>query len=35
MRDLVLNLKVCYVVSLETYILDIMYMITHIMLILP
>ena len=35
MHDLVLYLKVCYVVSLETYIIDIMYMITHIMLILP
>jgi hypothetical protein len=30
MHDLVLHLKVCYVVSLETYIIDIMYMITHI-----
>ena len=35
MHDIVLYLKVCYVVSLETYIIDIMYMITHIMLILP
>ncbi len=35
MHDLVLYLKVCYVVSLETYIIDIMYMSTHIMLILP
>ena len=26
MHDLVLYLKVCYVVSLETYIIDIMYM---------
>ena len=30
MHNLVLYLKVCYVVSLETYIIDIMYMITHI-----
>ena len=30
MHDLVLCLKVCYVVSLETYIIDIMYMITHV-----
>ncbi len=35
MHDLVLYLKVCYVVSLEIYIIDIMYMSTHIMLILP
>ncbi len=35
MHNLVLYLKVCYVVSLETYIKDIVYMITHIMLILP
>ncbi len=28
MHDLVLHLKVCHVVSLETYVIDIMYMIT-------
>ncbi len=30
MHDLVFCLKVCCVVSLETYIIDIMYMITHV-----